>query len=153
MSLENSEKMTDFDCPCGSGNLYKACCQPIHQGKAALTAEQLMRSRFSAFVLGLTDYLLQSWHPATRPPQLTLDQNMQWQKLIINGCKKGRAKDKEGWVTFSAFYQLKPALPFIIDKESHNTASSQQSMLQEKSYFLKEEDGRWYYVDGDIKTQ
>jgi len=40
-------------CPCGSGTAYAACCEPMHQGAPALTAEALMRSRYSAFVLGL----------------------------------------------------------------------------------------------------
>jgi SEC-C motif-containing protein len=46
------------DCPCGSGTNYKSCCGPLHAGLPAKTAEALMRSRYSAFALGLGDYLL-----------------------------------------------------------------------------------------------
>ena len=54
-------------CPCSSGATYDTCCGPLHAGqKAAATAEQLMRSRYSAFALGLTDYLVETWHPDTR---------------------------------------------------------------------------------------
>jgi Uncharacterized protein conserved in bacteria len=56
------------DCPCGSGLAYTRCCSPLHQGQPAADAEALMRSRYSAFVFGLHDYLLATWHPDTRPP-------------------------------------------------------------------------------------
>lgn len=46
------------DCPCGQG-LYAECCQPLHVGQqCAKHAEQLMRSRYSAFALQQIDYLL-----------------------------------------------------------------------------------------------
>jgi SEC-C motif-containing protein len=59
-------------CPCGSPHPYDACCQPLHQGAAAASAEALMRSRYSAYVLGLEDYLLATWHADTRPAALDL---------------------------------------------------------------------------------
>ncbi len=66
--------MTPRPCPCGAPAPYDACCGPAHRGEApAATAEALMRSRYSAFVLRDTYYLLASWHPSTRPKKLTLD--------------------------------------------------------------------------------
>ena len=59
--------------PVRLGRSYDACCGPIHDGAPAPTAEALMRSRFSAFALGLTPYLLTSWHPSTRPASLEPD--------------------------------------------------------------------------------
>ena len=51
-------------CPCGSNLLFAACCEPvIAQHAAAKTALQLMRSRYSAFALGLVDYILNTTHP------------------------------------------------------------------------------------------
>ncbi len=41
-------------CPCDSGTPYNQCCQPLHEGVAATTAEALMRSRYSAYVLGIS---------------------------------------------------------------------------------------------------
>lgn len=41
-----------MNCPCCSEKTYEECCKPYHNGeKNALTAEALMRSRFSAFGL------------------------------------------------------------------------------------------------------
>ena len=61
-------------CPCTSGLPYDECCGPLHRGeRAAPTAEQLMRSRFSAFALADAAYLLATWHPSTRPESLELE--------------------------------------------------------------------------------
>ena len=63
-------------CPCDSGQTYVDCCGPWHagllQGLHAPTPEALMRSRYSAYVLGLPDYLLATWHPGTAPGELEL---------------------------------------------------------------------------------
>lgn len=124
-------------CACCSGKSYHDCCLPLHQGEmVALTAEQLMRSRFTAFSLGLIEYLATTWAEQTRPTELTLDHDLKWISLSINGRKKGRKKDKEGWVTFVANYEI---------NGSHGA-------LHEKSYFLKDDQGRWRYVDGEIKN-
>jgi SEC-C motif-containing protein len=55
-------------CPCGSAVGYHLCCGPLHHGeRQAETAEELMRSRYSAFACGDADYLFRTWHPRTRP--------------------------------------------------------------------------------------
>jgi SEC-C motif-containing protein len=50
-------------CPCGSGSKYKRCCRPLHRGAVADTPLTLMRSRYTAYALGLADYILQTTHP------------------------------------------------------------------------------------------
>lgn len=74
-------------CPCGRERPYAACCEPLHQGQPAADAEALMRSRYSAYVLGNADYVRASWHPDTRPEQLQLDepagQRTQWLGLTV----------------------------------------------------------------------
>ena len=69
-----SAPVTPATCPCGSRRVYEECCEPFHLGAAAPTAEALMRSRYSAFALGLAPYLLRTWHPSTRPASLSLDE-------------------------------------------------------------------------------
>jgi SEC-C motif-containing protein len=56
-------------CPCGHTS-YARCCGPLHEGGIASSAEALMRSRYSAYVLKREDYLLATWHPSTRPASL-----------------------------------------------------------------------------------
>lgn len=124
-------------CGCGSGKSYEACCYPFHLEKSfPITAEQLMRSRFVAFQLQLADYLLKTWAEETHPENIDFTDGIQWKSLSINGRKKGRKKDLEGWVTFVASYEL----------------NGEQGTLHEKSYFNKDSDGRWLYVEGEIKN-
>src|SRR6478672_12867613 len=93
-------------CPCSSGLSYDECCGPIHRGEhAAPTAEQLMRSRFSAFALGDVPYLLASWHPSTRPSCLELDAELRWYRLDIEHMVDGGPLDREGLVAFTAHYR------------------------------------------------
>lgn len=72
-------------CPCGQQQTYAQCCAPYHQGTAiAPTAELLMRSRYSAYVLAIKEYLLSTWHESTRPKKLTFIPLMKY-KLLYNG--------------------------------------------------------------------
>lgn len=91
-------------CPCGSGEAFAACCGPLHTGTAkAATAEALMRSRYSAFALGDASYLLRTWHPATRPERLDLDDRA-WTGLAILETTGGSALHTQGTVRFRADY-------------------------------------------------
>lgn len=124
-------------CLCGSQKSYSDCCMPFHLNKATpITAEQLMRSRFCAFELHLTDYLMNTWDKATRPGSIEFTPDLHWTKLVINGKKQGRKKDQQGWVTFIAYYQM----------------GAEQGCLHEKSFFTRNENSNWQYVDGEIKN-
>lgn len=121
-------------CPCGTGKPYPACCGAIHDGRrVAATAVQLMRSRYSAFALGLEDYLLASWHPSTRPVSLALDPAMTWVGLVIEGTEKGAAWEDDGTVRFAASWK----------------SGRQSGVLRETSRFALL-DGRWVYVNGTL---
>lgn len=123
-------------CACGTGEFYAQCCQPYHLFQAfPATAEKLMRSRYTAFNLGLADYLKETCDDYTRPGNIEFTLGLKWQKLTINGRKKGRKKDSEGWVTFIAYFE-------------HN---DEKGYLHEKSYFVKDERDHWVYVNGEIK--
>ncbi|MGH3880394.1 MAG: YchJ family protein [Actinophytocola sp.] len=113
-------------CPCGTGEPIAACCGRLHAGRqAAATAEQLMRSRYSAFALGEEGYLLDSWHPSTRPGRVRLDPGQEWTRLEIVGRTGGGPFDTEGTVEFRAHYR--------------------GGTLHENSGFVRE-DGAWFYV-------
>ena len=84
-------------CPCGSGLPLGECCGRLHDGTAtAATAEQLMRSRYSAFVLGDAAYLLATWHPSTRPRSLELDDAVRWTGLDVLGHDRRLAAGRRG---------------------------------------------------------
>lgn len=117
-------------CPCGLPTAYADCCGALHSGRAAATtAEQLMRSRYSAFAVCDAGYLLRSWHSTTRPPGLDLDRDTRWTGLDILGSTGGSAFHSEGTVEFRAHYR----------------SGGAEGVQHENSRFARE-DGRWVYV-------
>jgi SEC-C motif-containing protein len=127
----HNEEMSATRCPCLSGLTYDDCCGRLHAGLAtAQTAEQLMRSRYSAFAVGDAVYLLQTWHPTTRPSSLELD-DRRWYRLDVLATRAGSPFETEGVVEFEAFYR------------TSGGAGSQH----ETSRFARE-GGLWFYVDG-----
>ncbi len=123
-------------CPCGSGQPYAACCSPFHAGTSPTpNAEALMRSRYSAYVLQLEDYLLATWHATTRPSELDLAADAtKWLGLEV---KRHIVHDVDhATVEFVARYRV----------------AGRGHRLRELSRFVRE-DGCWYYVDGDLLGQ
>jgi SEC-C motif-containing protein len=119
-------------CPCLSGEVFRSCCEPFLSGRAeAPTAEQLMRSRYTAFVVGAVDHLRRTWHPSTRPAELELDPSIRWYRLDVLRREGGGPLDAEGVVEFRAYSRH--------DGERHE--------LHEVSRFTRE-GGRWWYVSG-----
>ncbi|MCD9032149.1 SEC-C domain-containing protein [Luteimonas sp. Y-2-2-4F] len=118
-------------CPCGSGRAYAACCGPLHAGAPAADAEALMRSRYSAYARGDAGYLLRSWHPATRPARLDLDDGARpvWLGLKVLGHDPAGPDAAE--VEFVARYRI---------------GGGSAVRMRERSRFVRE-DGRWYYLD------
>jgi len=88
-----------------------------------------MRSRYSAFVVGDPEYLLETWHPTTRPPSLELDPAARFFRLDILAATRGGMLDTEGEVEFVAF----------------SRASGAVQQQHEVSRFVRER-RRWYYV-------
>ena len=121
---------SDGRCDCGTGLPYDACCGPFHDGASAPTAEQLMRSRYTAFARRLPAYLLETWHPTTRPRRLVLDREQEWLGLQVLEARGGFL-DTEGVVEFRATWRQR----------------GQTQVLHERSRFLRV-DGRWRYVNG-----
>jgi len=125
-------------CPCLSGDVFGACCAPLHRGeRAAATAEALMRSRYSAFAVGDAGYLLASWHPRTRPDGLDLDPHQQWRRLDVLATRAGGPFDDSGEVEFAAYFR--------------DPTTGERGRLHEVSRFVRD-GGRWFYVDGDVEA-
>jgi SEC-C motif-containing protein len=121
-------------CPCGSGEPCGRCCLALHRGeRQAATAEQLMRSRYSAYAVGDLDYIWQTWHPRTRPDALTPDGGLIWAGLEILDTVDGGPEDQTGEVEFRAHYR---------DERRSGT-------LHERSRFAVRA-RRWFYVDGEL---
>jgi len=124
-------------CLCGSEIEYSDCCEIFHnKEKAPLTAEALMRSRFTAYANKNESYLLDTWSKSKRPEQIDFSkEDVVWTKLDIVKTKKGTKKDSKGIVEFKAYY--------ISDNEAY--------VMTEISRFIKSAD-RWLYLDGIVKS-
>lgn len=120
-------------CPCGRGSSYGDCCERVHLShSSARTAEELMRSRYSAYALGKVDFLVQSHHPRTRSKKLK--------------------KDITDWINevefeFLEVLEVEPdSVTFLV---GFQTPSGQSQIRQEHSRFVQEK-GLWYYLDSDL---
>ena len=129
-----------MNCHCGSGGEFENCCQPfIGETAKPKTAEELMRSRYSAYATCAVEYILRSTHPSVRKFHDVESiekwaQSSVWQKLEIVSKTDGAAKDKKGAVEFKAYF---------LDAEKN------PQIHHELSNFAKEL-GKWFFVDGKV---
>jgi SEC-C motif-containing protein len=124
----------ETNCPCGSGKDLAHCCGPFIAGEAQpQTAEALMRSRYTAYVLARSDYLTATWHATTRRNNVGLDPAVRWLGLEIIRTEAGGPADREGVVEFVAHYKI----------------AGRAYRLHEASRFLRR-GGQWLYVHGDL---
>ena len=123
-------------CPCGSAVEYSLCCQRYLSGnKLAPDPVQLMRSRYSAFVMKDADYLIKTWHSSCGVAQLRDDiiagfAHTEWLGLTVFDHAL-TTDGRTGYVSFVARYSEQGRAGAII----------------ERSRFIKE-NGQWYYIDG-----
>jgi SEC-C motif domain protein len=121
-------------CPCGTAQPYTACCGRWHSGPLHLqapNAEVLMRSRYSAYVLGLHSYVQDTWHTSTRPTDLQpFDPAVQWLGLQVRR------------------HVVLGATHATVEFVARNKLAGRATRLHETSRFVRE-GGRWFYVDGD----
>jgi len=119
-------------CPCGSGKKYKECCFKYHKGTNAKNALELMKSRYSAYVVGDASYIIKTTHKSS--PHFEKDKK-RWIESIKDFSKSNFKKleiiefidgEKEAYVEFKVY----------ID----------DYIMQEKSLFIKED--KWYYIKG-----
>ncbi|MGC4070925.1 MAG: YchJ family protein [Nibricoccus sp.] len=119
-------------CPCGSGQKYAACCEPIiKRQRVAATAEQVMRSRFTAHVIHDWKYLHETYLPTSKQPfDAAAEESgepMQWTRLVVHSHEP-EVKPDMSYVDFTAYY---------------NEGGREQAM-HEKSEFLKV-NGAWLF--------
>lgn len=133
--------MTRFLCPCTSGKLYEECCQPFHEGIIPENALELMRSRFAAFALDISDYIVSTTHPASTQ---YFENKFSWKRSLSNFSRAFsfdeleildfKEKSSIATVTFIAYL-------------SHD---GKDATFTEKSLFEKY-GGRWLYKEGQVE--
>ena len=147
-------------CPCGTGKKFAVCCSAIIEGKKqAISPEQLMRSRYSAYATKNAQYLFDTYANETQQSQSVEEikhwaNSCQWIKLnIINSSSindSSLSKDSSlPTVEFEAFYLignkmylLREKSRFTLENTLHTARSSTSSKLNNQM--------RWLYLDGNI---
>ncbi|MES2122005.1 MAG: peptide deformylase [Chlamydiota bacterium] len=125
-------------CPCGSGEVYKACCEPYHDGRLPENALKLMRSRYAAYALNLPKYLIQTTHPAS--PQFHSDIG-RWAAMIADFCRHTQFTKLE-----VLSFQEQGSFA-VVTFTAHLTQNKQDASFTERSYFEKIK-GKWLYRSG-----
>jgi SEC-C motif-containing protein len=135
-------------CPCGGGQ-YATCCGPFISGAAIpRSAEQLMRSRYSAYTLRDEPYLRATWHASTRPQDAILDpdEKLQWLGLEVKSALRLRQRK----ANLPDEQRVEDFVEFVARCKSGGRAQR----MHEVSRFLREPDSlgepRWFYVDGSF---
>ncbi len=124
----------NIPCPCGSGKKYKKCCKAYHSGAYPKNALLLMKSRYSAYALGLSRYIINTTHKDN--PDYSVD-TIKWINQIDTFCKETEFikleildfidGDKEAFVTFRAIF-------------------ANGEMIEQSRFIF--EDGKWLYHSG-----
>jgi SEC-C motif-containing protein len=125
-------------CNCGSGKNFGECCEPVIKGKRKpVTAEELMRARYSAFVEHDIDFIMDTVAPNSKE-SMPRDgvkkwaERNDWKKLEIIKTVKGEKGDDEGYVEFKA----------------HSVVENISQAHHENARFIKIK-GTWYFEDGE----
>jgi len=124
-------------CSCGSDNLYGDCCAVAHKNvELVTTAEQLMRSRYTAYVLGDVEYLMKSHHSSTCPIKekneiLKWTKSVKWLKLEVLNINKGGVSDMEGSVEFKAHFEDNGVAELIHENSKFNRENNHWVYLGE----------------------
>jgi SEC-C motif-containing protein len=140
-----SRLASSAECPCAdteqpssSRKTYGDCCGPWHTGlqaspkRHAPSPEALMRSRYSAYVLQLGDYLLSTWHGSAAPGDIDFPPT-RWLGLEV---KNAQSQGDVGVVEFVARYR---------------DSTGRAGRMHEISRFVREgvgENAQWFYIDG-----
>lgn len=125
------------NCPCGTGNAYSDCCEPVIKGsRLAETAEQLMRARYSAYAGVEMDFIFETTHPGQRADYdhkgtREWAENAEWQGLEIIDTRNGGKDDTAGEVEFIARFREKE-----MPREHHERAR------------FRRENGHWFFTEG-----
>lgn len=125
-------------CPCGSLKKYKKCCKVFHEGSSAKTAEELMRSRFTAYILNDAEYIIRTTHSDNQ--DYTLNYEI-WKKDIINFC------EYTDFIKLEIFERIEDENESFVKFRATLQQDNLDASFIEKSRFLKV-DNKWFYVDG-----
>lgn len=128
--------MRDRRCPCHSRRRYHRCCGPVHEGRAAPTAEALMRSRYAAYAMGLVAHLQRTTHADSPHRQ---DDLAAWGEELATFCRKTRFVGLRILDTSGDEHEA------LVRFHAELAQGDRDVSFEEHSRFLRV-DGHWQYV-------
>lgn len=131
--------MSLLSCPCKSTLPYKSCCKSFHDGVIPDTAVELMRSRYSAYALCLSDYIIKTTDPES---ELAKKNKQSWKKQILQFCKQTKFEGLD----ILEHYQISE-INAVVTFRASLKQGSKDAGFTEKSTFAKK-NGRWFYAGG-----
>jgi SEC-C motif-containing protein len=140
-------------CFCGSNVDFSSCCQPfINEEQQVQTAEQLMRSRFSAYAIGNAQYIYDTYAKSSQTSQSVNDiedwsKSCIWVALTIYPTIDEVTNSTEAFVEFSAFYITQNTLCELREKSRFILEDATTEQLDSA---LNAPLKQWRYIDGDI---
>lgn len=133
---------SEMTCPCGALSSYENCCGRFHKGQSPQSAIELMRSRWSAFALNLSHYIMDSTHPAS---PLYQDDRANWESAIRSFSQNTVFRKLE--ILDFQENDVLATVTFV----AHLIQNGQDATFTERSYFRKDL-GRWKYLLGQTAT-
>jgi SEC-C motif-containing protein len=125
-------------CPCGSTRTLEDCCGPIIAGTQAATPEALMRSRYTAYVLGKLDHIERTHVPELRDE--------------FDRADAERTTAEIEWLGLDVRHAEENGDTGIVEFAIRFRRQGQEYLQRERSQFRRE-DGCWLYVDGEINPK
>lgn len=118
-------------CYCNSNKSFESCCEPILKKVSfPTTPEQLMRSRYTAYVLQKADYLVATTHISKRK-FYSKEAILEWSK-------------SNTWLKLEVI----DAYDNIVEFKAYYLNENQKAQVHHEKSTFKNEDNFWYYVDG-----
>ncbi|MDO4430732.1 MAG: YchJ family protein [Lonepinella koalarum] len=128
----------ETDCPCQSGNTYQDCCAPFHQFyQYPANAEQLMRSRYTAFVLQQIDYIVKTTAP------------LQQKRLNVEALANWAAETQWLGLNIQKYIPHLSKIHSAVEFEAFFNTPEGRQTHREYSLFVTIEK-RWYFVDPTV---
>jgi len=146
------------ECPCGSGMSYAACCEPFHAGrKRCLVPRDVLRTRYSAFTYRLVKYIMDTAHPSCRDYRedktawaQELNKNGMFDSYDFMGLEIGGATmaedEDEAYLDFKVRLRAKDRVGQV------SSLVGKETVISERSKFLRDEIGVWSYASGDVRS-
>lgn len=145
-------KSTD-PCACGSSHYYSDCCEVYHQGVIPPTAEKTLRARYTAYAMGLSDFIIETSHPKSSEYLEYMEES---QATIKSGAKRWakeitRMSNDYQYLGFELVSQEEVGTTSNVTfRVLFREADGSLMAVEEKSTF-RNENGRWLYFDGETE--